>query len=164
MIYDKYAERIADRKAAFTAAATACRYAAAMDWAPNAEGELVVGAPDGSTWACCALGALSLMHKLESPGEERTMPDLLDEVQDMRLAETLLPVPNIKDRRMAGVRAASVFDRMANAYHRARLGKPMDLVDARVLEQNGLDAEGLAGLSRQEFWLLVAERFEVRAR
>lgn len=157
------AERIADRKTAFTAAAKACRYAAAMDWAPTADGELIAGALDGSEWECCALGALGLMHKLDSQGEERTMPDLLNEVEDMGLSETLDGVPGIKDRSVASRRVASVFDRMANAYHRARFGLGLSIVDRRVLEQNGLDAEALAHLSRSEFWLLVAKRFEARA-
>lgn len=158
------AERISDRKAAFTATAKACRYAAAMDWAPTATGELIAGALDGSEWECCALGAVALHHKLDSQGEERTMPDLLNEVEDMGLAETLKSVSGIKDRSVASRRVASMFDRMAYAYHRARFGYAMDTVDRRVLEENGLDAEALARLSHWEFWLLVAKRFEERAR
>jgi hypothetical protein len=155
------AERIADRKTAFTATATACRHAAAMGWAPNSEGELITGALDGSTWQCCALGAMALQHKLDSQVGEHTMPDLLNEVEDMGLAETLNGVPGIKDRSVASRSVARVFDRMANAYHRARFGLPMDIVDRRVLEQNGIaDAEDFAHLSASDFWLLVAKRFE----
>lgn len=158
------AEYVADRKTAFAATAKACRYAAVMDWAPTNTGALIIGALEGDEWECCALGALALQHKLERHvvwvGQERTMPDLLDEVADMSLTETLRPVFGIKDRSVASAVVASVFDRMAEAYHRARFGYAMGSMDRRVLEQNGLDAEALANLSRREFWLLVAKRFE----
>lgn len=154
-------DRIADRKTAFAAAAEACRHAAAMDWAPNAEGELITGALDGSAWQCCALGAVALQHKLDSQVGEHTMPDLLNEVEDMGLAETLDGVPGIKSRSIASRSIARVFDRIANTYHRARFGMPMDYMDRRVLEQNGIDDAGdFAHLTRSEFWLLVAKRFE----
>ena len=157
------AERIADRKTAFAAAEEACRYAAVMDWAPTVEGELVTGALDGPNWECCALGAVALQHQLDRKGEV-PMVDILSKVQDMGLAETLSPVPGIKDRSVASRSVARIFDRMANTYHRARFGLPMNSLDRRVLEENGLDAEALANLSRSEFWLLVAKRFEALAR
>jgi hypothetical protein len=154
------ADRISDRKTAYTAAAKACRYAAVMDWAPTAEGELVTGALDGPNWECCALGAVALQHRVDHHAE-LPMEDILNEVQGMFLAETLSPVPGIKDRSVASRSVARIFDRMANTYHRARHGLPMDSLDRRVLKENGIaDAEDFANLSRSEFWLLAAKRFE----
>lgn len=50
---------------------------------------------------------------------------------------------------------------MATTYHRARYGLTMDYMDRRVLEENNIaDAEDFAHLSRSDFWLLVAKRFE----
>lgn len=156
--------RAADRKAAYLAAAEACRYAAVMGWAPTAEGELVTGALDGPNWECCALGAVALQHRVELHAEV-PMEDLLNEVQDMGLAETLSTVPGIEDRSGASRRVARVFDRMAHTYHRARHGLSMDNLDRQVLEENGIaDREDFAYLSRSDFWLLVAKRFEARAR
>lgn len=154
-------DRIADRKTAYASAATACRHAAAMGWAPNSEGELITGALDGSTWQCCALGAMALQHKLDSQVGEHTMPDLLNEVEDMGLAETLNGVPGIKDRSVASRSVARVFDRMADTYYRARVGLTMNLTDRRVMEENNIDdREDFAHLSESDFWLLVAKRFE----
>ena len=155
-------DRIADRKTAMATAAVAARHAAAMDWSPTDQGELVVGEfRPGGTWECCALGAVALQHKLDSQCEEHTMEDILNEVEDMGLAETLDGVAGIKDRSHASRSVARTFDRMAHAYQRARYGYPVDHTDRRVMEENGIaDAEGLARLSRSEFWLLVAKRFE----
>ena len=46
------AERRADRKTAMAAAAVAARHAAAMDWKPCWEGDLIAGDFYGTAWSC----------------------------------------------------------------------------------------------------------------
>jgi hypothetical protein len=157
------ADRIADYKTAFAAAAEASRHAAAMGWNPTDDGVLID--VQGDTWGCCALGALALQHKLDSQTEEHSMRDLVLEVEDMPMSETLAGVPGIKHRGWASRRVANTFDRMATTYWRARYGYPLDYTDRRVLEENGIaDAEDFAHLSASDFWLLVAKRFEELSR
>lgn len=161
--YTNHAQRIADNKTAFTAAAVAARHASAMGWSPTDTGSLVHF--EGGTWGCCALGALALQHKLDNQTEEHTLRDLLFEVEVMVPSETLDGVAGIKHRGWASRSVANAFDRMAVAYHRARFGYTLDYLDRRVMEQNDIaDAEDFAHMSASEFWLLVAKRFEELSR
>lgn len=154
------AELKADRKTAMATAAVAARHAAAMDWRPCWEGELVAGDFYGA-WSCCALGAVALQHKLDSQVGEHTMEDILFDVEDMSLSQTLDGVAGIKDRPHASRSVARVFDRMATTYHRARYGLPLNDIDRAVLEENNIaDREDFGHLSASDFWLLVARRFE----
>ena len=155
------ADHIADRKTAMATAAVAARHAAAMDWMPCWDGELVAGDFYGKAWSCCALGAVALQRKLDSQVGEHTMEDILFDVEDMSLSQTLDGVAGIKSRWHASRSVARTFDRMATAYHRCRYGYTLSDMDRRVLEENGIaNREDFARLSRSEFWLLVAKRFE----
>lgn len=155
--------RTTDRKVAFAAAAEAARHASAMDWEPTDTGSLVHF--EGGNWGCCVLGALALQHKLDNQTEEHLLRDLLLEVEDMGLSETLDGVPNIEHRGWASRSVARTFDLMAVAYMRARFGYTMSVTDRLVMEENGIaDAEDLAEMDASDFWLLVAKRFEELSR